>query len=123
LAAQSARIGVAKADLYPHFSLFGSIGLRASNGDLTQAGGIDGSSYSDLFNSDSLEFFGGPAIKWSFFNYGRIKNRTRVEDARFQQLIVNYRNTVLRAAQEVEDAMVAFLRRQEEVAFLSRSSF
>jgi outer membrane protein TolC len=123
LAAQSARIGVAKADLYPHFSLFGSIGLRASNGDLTQAGGIDGSSYSDLFNSDSLEFFGGPAIKWSFFNYGRIKNRTRVENARFQQLIVNYRNTVLRAAQEVEDAMVAFLRRQEEVAFLSRSSF
>lgn len=121
LAAQSAKIGVAKADLYPHFSLFGSIGLRASNGDFTRAGGIDGSSFGDLFNSDSIEIFAGPAIKWSIFNYGRIKNRARVEDARFQQLIVNYRNAVLRAAQEVEDAMVAFLRRQEEVAFLSDS--
>jgi outer membrane protein TolC len=99
--------------------IFTPISLFSVQSDCAQAG----SSYSDLFNSDSLEFFGGPAIKWSFFNYGRIKNRTRVENARFQQLIVNYRNTVLRAAQEVEDAMVAFLRRQEEVAFLSRSSF
>jgi outer membrane protein TolC len=45
----------------------------------------------------------------------------RVQDARFQQLAVQYQNTVLRAAQEVEDALVAFLRTQEEVRFLAES--
>ncbi len=121
LAAQSALIGVAKADLYPHFSLFGSIGLRASNSDVTAAGSPGGSSFSDLWDSDSIEFFGGPAFTWNIFNYGRIKNRVRIQDARFQQLAVNYHHTVLRAAQEVEDAMVAFLRSQDEVKFLSES--
>jgi NodT family efflux transporter outer membrane factor (OMF) lipoprotein len=121
LAAQSALIGVAKADLYPHFSLFGSIGLQTSNADVTSAGYPGGSSFSDLWASDSIYFMGGPAISWNVFNYGRIKNRVRVQDARFQQLIVNYQNTVLKAAQEVEDAMVAFLRSQEEENFLSES--
>jgi NodT family efflux transporter outer membrane factor (OMF) lipoprotein len=121
LAAQSALIGVAKADLYPHFSLFGSIGLQSSNSDVTAAGYPGGSSFSDLWNSDSITFFGGPALTWNIFNYGRIKNRVRVQDARFEQLVVNYQNTVLTAAQEVEDAMVAFLRSQDEVKFLSES--
>ncbi|NNL77148.1 MAG: TolC family protein, partial [Desulfobacterales bacterium] len=53
------------------------------------------------------------------FNYGRITNNVRVEDARFQQLAVNYENTVLRAAQEVEDSMIAFLRSQDSVGFLA----
>jgi len=121
LAAQSALIGVAKADLYPHFSLFGSIGLQTTNADLTSAGYPGGSSFSDLWSSDSVYFMGGPAISWNVFNYGRIKNRVRVQDARFQQLIVNYQNTVLKAAQEVEDAMVAYLRTQDEVGFLTKS--
>jgi NodT family efflux transporter outer membrane factor (OMF) lipoprotein len=121
LAAQSAQIGVAKADLYPHFVLFGSIGIRASDAALTAAGGLSGSTFSDLWDSDSIEFFGGPAFKWDILNYGRIRNRVRVQDARFQQLVVNYQNTVLRAAQEVEDSMVAFLRGQEEAGFLSNS--
>jgi NodT family efflux transporter outer membrane factor (OMF) lipoprotein len=121
LAAQSALIGLAKADLYPHFALFGSIGLRSSDASLTVAGFPNGSSLSDLWNSNSIEFFGGPTIRWDIFNYGRIKNQVRVQDARFQQLVVNYQNTVLRAAQEVEDAMVAFLQAQEEIMFLSAS--
>ena len=121
LAAQSALIGVAKADLYPHFSLFGSIGLQGSNSDVTAAGYPGGSSFSDLWNSDSITFFGGPAFTWNIFNYGRIKNRVRVQDARFEQLVVNYQNTVLKAAQEVEDAMVAFLRSKDEVKFLAES--
>jgi outer membrane protein TolC len=121
LATQSPRIGVAKADLYPHFVLFGSIGIRSSDAALTAAGGLSGSTFSDLWDSDSIEFFGGPAFKWDILNYGRIKNRVRVQDARFQQLVANYQNTVLRAAQEVEDAMAAFLRTQEEAGFLSNS--
>jgi len=122
LAAQSALIGVAKADLYPHFSLFGSIGLRSSDAAITAAGWPGGSSLSDIWNSDSLEFFGGPAFTWDILNYGRLRNRVRVQDARFQQLVVNYQNTVLRASQEAEDAMVAFLRSQQEVEYLSESA-
>jgi len=121
LSAQSALIGVAKADLYPHFSLFGTIGLQASDGDVTAAGFPEGSSFGDLWNSNSIEFFGGARFSWNILNYGRIKNRVRVQDARFQQLVVNYQNKVLKAAQETEDAMVAFLRSQDEVKFLSES--
>lgn len=121
LASQSARIGLARADLYPHFTLFGSIAFRSSDGKNTGAGSSSGSNLSDMFNSESLEFFGGPAFSWDIFNYGRITNRVRVEDARFQQLALDYENTVLRAASEVEDAMAAFLRSQEEAVFTSES--
>lgn len=118
-AAQSALIGVAKADLYPSFSLFGSLGLRSSDGTNATRTGDDGAD--ELFEGDSLEFFGGPSFTWNIFNYGRIKNQVRVQDARFQQLIVNYQETVLRAAREVEDAMVGFLRAQETEEFLNAS--
>ncbi len=119
VAAQSPLIGVAKADLYPHFTLFGSIGLRSINGRYTKEGGNKGSDLSDFFKGDSLEFFGGPTFSWDIFNYGRIRNRVRVQDARLQQLVVNYRNVVLKAAQETEDALAGFLRSQEEKSFLA----
>ncbi|GAH68172.1 unnamed protein product, partial [marine sediment metagenome] len=111
-------IGMSRAELFPAFQLFGSIGLASSNSKNTIAGGRNGSSFSDLFDSDSLEFFGGPSFTWNLFNYGRIKNRVRTEDALLQQLIVNYEDTVLRAHQEVEDSLVGFLRKQEEAGFL-----
>ena len=108
MASQSARIGVAKSDLYPRFVLFGTIGFSSA-------------SSADFFSSDSLQAFGGPGFTWNLFHYGRIKNRVRVQDALFQQQIVNYQNTVLQAAQEVEDAIVAFLRTQEEAKLLGES--
>lgn len=112
-AAQSARIGIAETDLYPQFALLGSIGLRASDALSTDLG--------DLFELDSIEALGGPSFSWNIFNFGRIKNNVRVQDARFQQLIVNYQNTVLEALREVEDALVGFLRAREQVAFLAES--
>ncbi len=121
IATQTPLIGVSKADLFPAFSLLGSIGLRSSNSSKTNSGGRNGSSLSDLFESDSFEFFGGPSFSWNLFNYGRIHNRVRVEDALLQQLIVNYEDTVIRAHQEVEDSIVGFLRKQEETAFLLES--
>jgi len=104
-AAQSARIGIAKADLYPSFSLVGSVGLQTSSS-------VNGRSTGPLFDSDSLTYLFGPRITWSIFNYGRTRNLIRIQDARFQQLIVNYQDTVLRAAQEVEDNMIGFLNSQ-----------
>ena len=117
-AAQSARIGVAKSDLYPRFSLVGSIGLQSSDKVGVQS---NNANFSDLFSTDSITYFVGPTLQWSILNYGRLKNNVRVQDARFQQLVVNYQNTVLKAAQEIEDAMVGFLRTQEETKLLAES--
>jgi NodT family efflux transporter outer membrane factor (OMF) lipoprotein len=116
LAAQSAQIGFAKADLFPHFSLFGALGFQtASFTDFRS----NNSSFSDLFDKDSLTYFAGGGFNWDLLNYGRITNRVRVEDARFQELAVNYDETVIKAAQETEDAMVGFLRSQEAVVLLA----
>lgn len=108
VAAQSARIGLTKTDLYPRITLAGSFNFAAQDA-------------AELFMGNSFSGFGGPAFVWPLLNYGRIKNNVRVQDARFQELAVEYQNTVLKAAQEVEDAMVAFLRAQEEVRFLAES--
>jgi NodT family efflux transporter outer membrane factor (OMF) lipoprotein len=111
-AAQCARIGVAKADLYPSFVLFGTIGLQASS---------FGGTFGNLFSGDNLIYSVGPRVAWPFFNYGRLKNAVRVEDARFQQSLVGYRDTVLRAVQEVEDALVGFVKAREAVVLEQRS--
>ncbi|RKG82680.1 efflux transporter outer membrane subunit [Corallococcus exercitus] len=107
-AAQCARIGIAEAELYPSFSLFGTIGLQASTA---------GSASGNLFSLGSLVYSVGPRIVFPFLNYGRLKNGVRVEDARFQQLLVNYRNTVLKAGQEVEDSLAGFVSAQKAMAF------
>ena len=118
-AAQSALIGVAEADLYPSFTLTGSIGLSAADGTDTTRTGKSGPD--QLFRSDSLVFQGGPAFSWNLLNYGRIKNNVRIQDARFQQLLINYQDTVLSAAREVEDAMVAYVRGLEQDAILAEA--
>ena len=117
-AAQSAQIGVAKADLFPAISISGSFGLESSAKGGRQS---NRANFSDLFESNSFTYFFGPSVQWPILNYGRLKDNIRVQDARFQELVVNYQNTVLRAAQEVEDAIVAFLRTQEQARFLSES--
>ncbi len=109
-AAQSARIGIAESALYPQFSLVGSVGFRSSD--------TFRSDLSDITSLDSLEGIAGPSFSWDIFNYGRLKNNLRVQDARFQGLIVSYQNTVIQAAQEVEDAMAGFLRASDQIELL-----
>ncbi|OQZ00904.1 MAG: transporter [Candidatus Brocadia sp. UTAMX2] len=118
-AAQCARIGIAKADLYPSFSLLGEIGFQSSSEGGVQSNRAD---IDNLFDSSSFYYAFGPQVKLPFFNYGRIENNVRVQDARFQQLLVNYKNTVLRAAQESEDALIGFLKAQEATAFVQNSA-
>ena len=118
-AAQSALVGVAEADLYPSFGLSGSLGLAAGSGTGTTRTGNSGAD--ELFDGDSVEFAGGPFFTWNLLNYGRIRNNVRVQDARLQQLLINYQDTVLRAAREVEDAMVSYVKSQEQEAILQLS--
>ena len=75
------------------------------------------SSAGDLFDSDSLFLSAGPSFSWNILNYGRIRNNIRVQDARYQQAIMNYRNTVLKAYREVEDAMIGVVESRKESRF------
>jgi NodT family efflux transporter outer membrane factor (OMF) lipoprotein len=99
-AAQCALIGVAKADLYPAFSLNGSFGFLSSD--------VGWFSLGDISNWSSRYYSVGPAFTWNILNYGQITNNVRVQDARFQESLFSYQNTVLRAQQEVEDALTGF---------------
>jgi len=112
-ASQSALIGVAQAELYPKFTLLGSFGLASSNTGTSDSG--------DLFSGDSQTATIGPIFSWPILNYGRLKNNIRVQDARYQQAIINYQNTVLFAAREVEDAMISFLKARQQSAELQAS--
>ena len=113
-AAQCAQIGVSKADLFPAFSLSGSFGFSA-----TQTGTT---TLADMFKGISRNWNVGPSVQWNIFNYGRIMNQVRVQDARFQELLINYQNTVLKAQQEVENALIAFLKSQQRAEKLARAT-
>jgi len=104
-AAQSARIGIAASEFYPRIAITGTISLDAEQ-------------FSDVFSGSSLAGRVGPGFQWNILNYGRIANSVRAEDARFQQAVIGYQNTVLMANKEVEDAIVGFLREQERVISL-----
>ncbi|WP_426204462.1 TolC family protein [Pseudomonas sp. TWP3-1] len=89
VAAQSALIGVAETDLYPSLTLLGSIVWSSDSLSATPR---------------SLDLIGGPSLRWNLFDYGRIRNNIRVQDARLQQLIEAYRDKVRQAAREADDA-------------------
>jgi NodT family efflux transporter outer membrane factor (OMF) lipoprotein len=112
-AAQSAGIGVAKSNLYPSFSLGGSFGYVGTS--------LRGGSIGDLFNWDNRAVAGSGSFVFPIFNYGRIVNSVRVQDAVFQQAVLSYQNTVLQAQQEVEDARSAFAAAQSTLEILTEA--
>ncbi len=113
--AQNALVGVAQSDLYPSFTLTGSLGVSAAEGTASTGSGESG--IDQLFSSDSIGYSIGPTFVWPFLNYGRIRNNVRVQDARLQQALVAYRETVIQAAREVEDAIAAHVgaRMQDDI--------
>lgn len=105
VAAQSARIGIAEAALYPAFTINGNIFIRSSQ-------------FASMFNSQAAGGNVGPSFSWNILNYGRIRNAVAAEEARFMQEVAQYQTVVLTANREAEDAIVAFLRAQEQAAAL-----
>ena len=112
--AQCDRIGVAKADLFPKLVLFGSIGTQTVESRGAPAGV---GSLINIFNPGTLIYTVGANLIWPILFYPQILNNVRVQDARLQELLVEYQDTVLRAAQEVEDGITGFLREQEAALF------
>lgn len=111
--AQSAQIGVAKADLFPAFSLIGNLVLLSTD--------LGTFRLSDMFRWGSRQVQIGPSVQWNILNYGQITNNVRVQDAYFQQLLLAYRQSVLAAQQDVEDNLAAFLRSQDRADLLAKS--
>jgi NodT family efflux transporter outer membrane factor (OMF) lipoprotein len=106
VAAQSAQIGIAEADYYPAISLLGAIGWSGSS----------------LSGSPTVGNLGiGPALIWNIFDYGRIENNVRVQDARLQQLIEQYQETVLQAAREIDDTAIGVVKTAEQQEILDQS--
>lgn len=100
LVAATARIGEAKADLFPRFVLTGAAGRQASQlHDITLGAG---------------NFFSvGPGISLPLFTGGRIRSNIAVQDARQRAALINYRSSVLNALEEVQNALVNYAQEQE----------
>ena len=100
LAAATARIGEAKADLFPRFVLTGAAGRQASQlHDITLGAG---------------NFFSvGPGISLPLFTGGRIRSNIAVQNAREREALVSYQSSVLNALEEVQDALVNYAQEQE----------
>ena len=112
--AQSAQIGVAEAELYPAVSISGTFGGSAST--------ANGNNLGQVFTSKGMTYAGGPAFQWNILNYGQITNNVRLQDARLQQLLVDYQNIVLNAQQQVDNGLSTFLQSRYQVAYLRSST-
>ena len=99
LAAQTARIGIATAELYPRFSLSGFFGFQATSID-------------SLFNSSSNTWGVSLPVQWRLFNGGRVRSFIDVEEARAEQQMARYELSVLVAYEEVENALIAYALEQ-----------
>ncbi len=105
LAAQTARIGVATAELYPRFTLLGNFEWQARN-------------TADMFSAPSQAWSFGPTIRWNLFQGDRIRAMINIEDARAEQAMHTYERTVLEAVEEVESTMASFVRERERFELL-----
>ncbi len=112
-AAQSPKIGVAVANMLPSFSLAGAFGSSGSD--------IASSTLTDLFTWQSKVVQAGGSFVVPILNYGRLVNSVRIEDARFQQAVLNYQNTVLKAQAEVENGLSAFSSGRRATAILNEA--
>jgi NodT family efflux transporter outer membrane factor (OMF) lipoprotein len=99
LAAATANIGVAKADLFPKFYLTGVAGFQSV-------------SASDWFDAGSRFWSAGPTMQWNIFDAGRIRANIKIQNARQEQTLANYEQTALSAFEDVENALVAYAKEQ-----------
>lgn len=99
--AQLETIGAVKANLFPTITLPGTFAFASNN--------INGESLANIFNINNLTITAGPSVNWPILNYGQITNAVRAQDAVYQQALLDYLNTILKAQQEVQDHMTDFI--------------
>jgi multidrug efflux system outer membrane protein len=108
IAAANAQIGVARADLFPKFALVASTGL-------------DSSQSQNLFDWGSRYFLLSPTVTWRIFDAGQILANINLQKANQEEAVLQYHSTILKALQEVEDALVAYATEQMHRADLNEA--
>jgi outer membrane protein TolC len=115
LAASNERIGVAIADYYPKISLSGALGF-----DSIKAG--------TLFNGRAFQSAGGGALRWRLFDFGKVKAEIAQARGTYAEALVAYRQTALKATEDIENAMMELAQSQarlkqlqDEVESLTRA--
>lgn len=108
MAAQSARIGEATADLYPRFYLNGSIGLES-----LESG--------DFFKNHSIAWSFGPSVSWPIFRGGTIRANIALQNARYEEACANYDQTLLNAILEIRNALSAYSQEYHRNQALSKA--
>jgi NodT family efflux transporter outer membrane factor (OMF) lipoprotein len=111
---QSAAIGATAANLYPALSLNGAFAFSSNT--------IGKSSLTDIFQWSNRNVIAGPSFTWPILNYGQITNAVRAQDAVFQQALFNYMNLVLKAQQEVQDNITAYIEAKKAEKFLEQAN-
>lgn len=109
LAAATARIGVATADLFPRFTFNGTLGTAAAD-------------LGDLFTRDAETYAFGPAVSWAFLDLGRVRTRISATDAGAEARLALYEGAVLRALEEAETTLIGFARARTERDHLVESA-
>ena len=112
--AQSAQVGVQRAQLFPALSLSGSFGVLGTDVGGAQVAASRGWNWTTSYSV-------GPAIFWNIFNWGQITNQVRAQDAVLQQAVLGYQQAVLNAQREVEDGMSEFAAAQRSAASLRQA--
>ena len=102
VAAQNAKIGAAMGDLYPIFSLNGSFG-------------VNGSDIGSMFDGSSTTASITPGVRWNILNFGRYRNNVRLQEYIYQETVAEYRQTVLTAAEEVDNALSSYVQERVRV--------
>lgn len=108
LAAQTATVGVAESDLYPRFTLSGTFQLQSTTA-------------SSLLASGSRNYAFGPNFSWNIFNAGRIRSQINIEESRTKQAYYSYQNTVLKAVEEVENALSSAFNERDRYKALEKA--
>lgn len=106
--AATARIGMAKADLFPRFTIAGSLGLQSNI-------------FSSTFNRASSAWSLGPAVNWPLFDMGRGRANLELQKALQEEELLAYRQGVFNALREVENALIAATKEEEHRQALARA--
>jgi len=109
VAAQTARLGVTKADLYPSFTLSGSLGLTSM-------------SISKLFSTDAFVASIAGSVQHTLFDRRKIRENIKIQDALLDQTVTTYDSTVLTAMEDVENALTGFAKEQVRRKSLAESA-
>jgi NodT family efflux transporter outer membrane factor (OMF) lipoprotein len=106
---QSAAVGIAIAEMFPHIGVNGNIGLSANRLNL-------------LFDQQSWLGSIGPSLSWNILNFGRFRANIRFQNAQLEKQLLVYQQGVLNANQDAENALVAYLQSIEQAKRLQDSA-